>query len=132
MIEMLIDIPFVISVVLLVASIMHIIFLISGYKKAKKGDITTRHYRLKAITLAASLPLQVPFILCTYLIVLTGYRVKTTYRLAKQFRENRPRILIYQTLALGADVGAVVCSFILGITVYRASELIEVSAIVVA
>jgi hypothetical protein len=141
--DALIDIPFGLSVIILSLSILHIYTLVSYYKKYKKliaemadkeetkdSDYRTLFvsFRLRTMKQVPYLPLQLPFIICTYFVVLTGYRIKTTWGSFKKATDKKQGVFMIacQALAIFADILVVLCSVVLFVTVWRAKDIVNI------
>jgi hypothetical protein len=140
--ETLIDIPFVLSVIILVLTIMHILSIIAYYSKYKrvcneieKNNGTDKEYgdafwlfRKKIMYTVVQSPLHTPMIICSYLITFTGYRLMITLRMLKNAKSKKEgaKVFFLQALSILADIVALPCGLILFVTYWRAKDLITI------
>ncbi|EFC37278.1 hypothetical protein NAEGRDRAFT_59810 [Naegleria gruberi] len=140
--DAMIDIPFTISLVLMILSIMHIftIFLLfRKYKKAKKEEKELgkqrelfTFFRGKVLKQLYLLPLQIPLIICTYLVTFTVYRIPITVTTMKSLvgqkepKKLAAKVIVSQALSIPLDLICTVFSAIIVLTVYRIKDLVAV------
>jgi hypothetical protein len=129
-VEMLIDIPFMFSVLILMATILHIATVIAGYNKYRNDPSKEkwRRYRTKILVATITLPLQIPVLVCFYLTLFSVYRMPSLIRMAKQVKSDpeKAKIIFRQAGAICYDLFAVLCSSLLLVTAYRASNLFKI------
>ncbi|KAG2387990.1 hypothetical protein C9374_000840 [Naegleria lovaniensis] len=137
-IDAMLDLPFVISFILMVLSIMHIFtlyMLTRKYFKFKKEetDISKKRelftfFRGKILKQLYLLPLQIPLILCTYLVTFTFYRIPITITTMKKIpgqkepKKLAAKVIVSQALSIPLDIITLLFSTIIMCTYYRSDQ----------
>jgi len=141
-IDALFDIPFVVSFVLMILSIMHIFtlyLLTKKYYKFKKEATQSsekrdhfKFFRGKILKQLYLLPLQIPLIICTYLVTFTVYRIPITIETMKKIpgqkepKKLAAKVILAQAISVPADIICLLFSVIITLTYYRVRDLRDI------
>ena len=138
-IDAMLDIPFIVSFILMILSIMHIFTLYMLTRKyfkfkkeetdmSKKRELFT-FFRGKILKQLYLLPLQIPLIICTYLVTFTFYRIPITVTTMKKIpgqkepKKLAAKVIASQALSIPLDIITLLFSTIIMCTYYRSGEL---------
>lgn len=152
--QALLDIPFVISILLMIVSVLHILSLFILYREYKSSiqmirkrslrsdndeskteepisteEQVTNRCRISCIKTALPIPLQLPILLCAYFVIFSVYRVPISIRMIKNSmitkKKIMAKIIIIQASCIILDIISLLISSIVMITICRAPYLLN-------